>query len=131
MASQGVNPFIAFRDGSERRSNVFLNVPLFGDPGDFAPGGVQLGLEIGGRAGADLGHRFGPGVGGGKTLSAGIEPVGQQPQFPGYHRSRLAMLSQFRTDGFAFEGFIEFTADFYRTVFMVSSIRSNLSITRL
>jgi hypothetical protein len=26
---------------------------LFGDPGDFVPGGIQLGLEIGGRDSVD------------------------------------------------------------------------------
>ena len=98
MASQDGQPVHSVRGWFGEKYQRFLkNVPLFGDPGDFAPGGVQLGLEIGGRAGVNPGHRFGPGTGSGKTHSAGIEPVGQQPQFPGDHRSRLALLSQFRT----------------------------------
>jgi hypothetical protein len=52
-----------------------------------------------------------PASAGGKTLAPGIEPVGQQPQFPGDHRRRQAAVEPV-PNGFAFEGFIEFTVDF-------------------
>jgi hypothetical protein len=109
---------------------------LFGDPGDFAPGGIQLGLKIGGRAGLGPGRRLVPGVGGGKTLALGIEPVGQQAQFPGDHWSGQTAVEPV-PNGFAFEGFIEFTANFDRVgihgfsfivhPILCPSIRSNLT----
>src|ERR1035441_10244589 len=75
----------------------------------LAQGGIQLGLEIGGRAGLCPRRRPPPSGGRGKALFPGIQPVGADPQLFGDHFRGLAA-GQPVINGFAFERFIEFTA---------------------
>lgn len=52
MAFHRVDPSVPLGGGSERMPNVFKkNVTLLSPPGQFAPGGIQSGVQVGGQAG--------------------------------------------------------------------------------
>src|SRR3954464_4464389 len=82
----------------------------------LAPGGVQLGLQIGGRAGLCSCRRPPPNGVRSKELLPVIEQVGAQSQFVGNNCGGLAALQPI-LDGFAFKCFVEFTARFDRRFF--------------
>ena len=79
----------------------------------LAQGGVQLGLQIGGRAGLCPGGRSPPSVSRGKALSPSIEPIGVQTQLLGDNLSGLAA-GEPVVDRFMLEGFGERTTAFNR-----------------
>src|ERR1039458_10307219 len=85
------------------RSTLFTQMP------HLAQGGIQLGLEIGGRAGICPPRRPPPSGRRGKALFSSLQAVGADPQLFGDHFRGLAA-GQPVINGFAFERFIEFTA---------------------
>ena len=89
-----------------------------------------VGLQISQGACRESCPRSPPSGGRSEAFLPSIESVGLNPQFLGGHMSRLAAPKPV-LDGFMFEGFIEFTADFdrglvhgwYGSLFTLSSVR--------
>src|ERR1035437_10067448 len=68
--------------------------------------GLQLGVQLGGRAWLCPGRRLPPSVGRGKALPPSIQPVGENPQLHGHHTGRLAT-GQPVVDGFTFKRLVK------------------------
>jgi hypothetical protein len=83
---------------------------------DLAPGGLELGLEVGSRGSPARRRRPPPGVGGGQEFAPGEEQALVQAKFLGDHGGGLAAGKPV-PDGLPLEGRVELAPGFHRGCF--------------